>query len=97
MPKASKVSARSVSSTASRSVRVQHLSAPAIVSSVSASSGRCLVPVKIAAQRLGLSVWGLRAMAYQGRIASHKIGSRLMIAESEIDRIIIESERPRVA
>lgn len=54
-----------------------------------------LLPIKIAAQTLGLSVWGLRAMAYSGRIASHKLGSRLMVSQAEIDRIIRESERPR--
>lgn len=56
-----------------------------------------LKPVKIAAIEVGLSVWGLRAMAYSGRIASHKVGNRLMIAQQEIDRIIRESERPRLA
>ena len=56
---------------------------------------RRLVPAKVAADRLGLTIWGLRAMAYQGRIASHKIGVRLMISEDEINRTIAESERPR--
>jgi hypothetical protein len=87
-----------VSSTASRSARAPRRSTPTIVTPESSRiSGRRLLPVKVAAQRLGLSVWGVRAMAYQSRISSHKIGARLMIAEDEIDRIISESERPRVA
>lgn len=57
---------------------------------------RRLVPVKKAAERLGLSVWGVRAMAYSGRIASHKVSTRLMISEDEIERVIAESERPRM-
>lgn len=71
----------------------------AIVRDAQASSfptNRVLLPVKAAAKRLGLSVWGVREMAYSGRCASHKIGNRLMIASDEIDRIIAESERPRV-
>lgn len=59
-------------------------------------TNRTLLPVKVAAQRLGLSVWGARGLCYSGRCASHKIGNRLMIASDEIDRIIAESERPRV-
>lgn len=59
-------------------------------------TNRVLLPVKVAAKRLGLSVWGVREMAYSGRCASHKVGNRLMIASDEVDRIIAESERPRV-
>jgi excisionase family DNA binding protein len=55
-----------------------------------------LLSVKVAAGELGLSVWTLRAWAYSGRIGSHKVGNRLMIAPEEIDRIISESERPRL-
>jgi hypothetical protein len=59
-------------------------------------TNRRLLPVKIAAQRLGLSTWGMREMAYSGRCASHKVCNRLMIAEDEVDRIIASSERPRL-
>jgi excisionase family DNA binding protein len=55
-----------------------------------------LMSVRTAAEELGVSVWTLRAWAYSGRIGSHKVGNRLMIAPSEIDRIIGESERPRL-
>jgi excisionase family DNA binding protein len=56
--------------------------------------GRTLHPLKDAARRLGMTVWGLRAWVYAGRIASHKIGSKVCISEDEIERIIAESERP---
>lgn len=56
--------------------------------------GRTLHPSKDAARRLGMTVWGLRAWVYAGKIASHKIGSKVCISEDEIERIIAESERP---
>jgi excisionase family DNA binding protein len=59
-------------------------------------SGVRLLTVQACADQLGLSVWTVRLWAYQGKIASHKLGSRLMVSQSEIDRIISESERPRV-
>ena len=54
-----------------------------------------LNPVKAAAERLGISVWTLRKKAYTGDIASVKIGVKLLIPGSEIERIIRESMRPR--
>ena len=57
---------------------------------------RRLLTVQKAAAQLGISVWTLRQMAYAGRVSSHKIGTRLLIAEDEIKRVISESERPRV-
>jgi excisionase family DNA binding protein len=56
---------------------------------------RRLLTVQKAAAQLGISVWTLRQMAYGGRVSSHKIGTRLLIAEDEIERVINESERPR--
>jgi excisionase family DNA binding protein len=61
-----------------------------------ASHVRRLLPVKVAAERLGVSIWHVRVLAYRGRISSHKIGVRLMISEDEVNRIIVETERPRV-
>ena len=59
---------------------------------------RELVGVDEAAHILGgLSPWTVRGMAYRGRIASHKIGTRLMFDRAELDRVISESERPRLA
>jgi len=56
-----------------------------------------LQPVKSAAQRLGISVWTLRKKAYDGDVASVKIGVKLLIPESEIERIIREGLRPRLS
>ena len=47
------------------------------------------------AEQTGLSPWTLRRWAYDGKIASHKLGTRLMIPQSELDRLISESFRPR--
>jgi excisionase family DNA binding protein len=55
-----------------------------------------LVSVAAAADRLGLSVWTLRNWAYAGKLASCKLGGRLLIPESEIERAITESLRPAV-
>ena len=54
-----------------------------------------LHPVKDAARRLGISVWTLRKKAYEGEVASVKIGAKLLIPESEIERLIREGLRPR--
>jgi len=56
---------------------------------------RRLVPLKEAAPRIGLTVWGLRSWVYSGRIGHHKVGSKVCIEESEIERVISETERPR--
>ena len=54
-----------------------------------------LQPIKDAARTLGISVWTLRKKAYEGRVASVKIGAKLLIPESEIERVIREGMRPR--
>jgi len=56
-----------------------------------------LRPIKLAARQLGISVWTPRKKAYQGDVASVKIGAKLLIAESEIARIIRDGTRPRRA
>ncbi len=61
-----------------------------------AKQNRRLVNVNVAAETLGLSHWTIREWAYQGKIASHKISNRLMFDPAELDRIINESERPRL-
>ena len=55
-----------------------------------------LLTVQEAAQTLNLSVWTLRSWAYAGRISSHKLGKRLMVSQDELDRILAETERPRL-
>lgn len=62
----------------------------------STENRRKLLGVVEAAEELGLSHWTLRSWAYSGRLASHKLGTRLMIPRTEIDRIVAESERPRL-
>jgi excisionase family DNA binding protein len=54
-----------------------------------------LLPVKDAARQLGISVWTLRKKAYEGDVASVKIGAKLLIPESETERLIREGMRPR--
>jgi excisionase family DNA binding protein len=56
-----------------------------------------LHPIKDAARKLGISVWTLRKKAYEGDVASVKIGVKLLIPESEITRLIQEGTRPRRA
>jgi excisionase family DNA binding protein len=48
------------------------------------------------AEMLGLSIHTVRAMVYAGRIASVKLGSRLLISSLEINKLIAENERPRI-
>jgi len=52
------------------------------------------VGVDGAEARTGISRWTWRRMAYAGRIASSKVGKRLLIPVSEIDRILAEGYRP---
>jgi excisionase family DNA binding protein len=55
-----------------------------------------LLTIQEAADSLGISVWTLRGWAYAGRISSHKLGKRLMVSQKELDRILAETERPRL-
>lgn len=54
-----------------------------------------LQPIKDAARQLGISIWTLRKKAYEGEVASVKIGSKLLIPESEIERLISEGLHPK--
>ena len=54
-----------------------------------------LMTVDDSATLTGLSVWTVRQMAYKGRVASVKLGRRLMIPVAELRRVILESTRPR--
>jgi excisionase family DNA binding protein len=56
-----------------------------------------LYPVKQAAKEFGISVWTLRKKTYEGDIASVKIGAKLLIPDSEMERIVREGARPRRA
>lgn len=55
-----------------------------------------LLSVYDAGAVLGLSPWTIRQWCYTGKIASHKIGSRLMVSYEAIDQLLRESLRPRV-
>lgn len=57
---------------------------------------RRLVSVDEGAYMLGISPWTLRVKCYRGECASNKIGTRLMVPLSEIDRIVVETQRPRI-
>jgi excisionase family DNA binding protein len=54
-----------------------------------------LVSVEKAADILGLSPWTVRAWVSKGKIGSAKLGSRRLIPQSELDRLISESLVPR--
>jgi excisionase family DNA binding protein len=53
-----------------------------------------LLPVKEWARVMGISVWTARQWAYQGKITSHKLGAKLSIPVSELDRVMAASARP---
>ncbi len=53
--------------------------------------------VSTTAKRLGLSTHGVRRAVREGRIASYKVLSRVMISEEEINRILRDGARPRIA
>ena len=55
-----------------------------------------LFGVKQAGEMLGLSPWTIRQWCYTGKIASYKIGSRLMVSQESMDQLIAESLRPRL-
>jgi hypothetical protein len=42
----------------------------------------------------GISKWTWRRMAYDGRIASTKVGKRLLLEVSSIDRVLADGYRP---
>lgn len=44
----------------------------------------------------GRSRWSWRRDAYSGKIASVKLGTRLLIPISEIRRLVLEGTRPRL-
>ena len=55
-----------------------------------------LVSVQSAEIMTGRSRWSWRRDAYEGRIASVKLGVKLLIPISEIQRVIQEGTRPRL-
>lgn len=55
-----------------------------------------LVSVQSAEVMTGRSRWSWRRDAYEGKIASVKIGAKLLIPVSEVRRVIEENTRPRL-
>ena len=53
-----------------------------------------LVSIKDAAAILAVSHWTLRVWITQGKVASAKLGTRRLIPESEINKILAESITP---
>jgi len=45
----------------------------------------------------GVSRWTWRRWAYDGKVASVKLGKRLLIPRAEIARLVSENLRPRLA
>ena len=45
----------------------------------------------------GVSRWTWRRWSYDGKITSVKLGKRLLIPSSEIQRLVAENTRPRLA
>jgi predicted site-specific integrase-resolvase len=57
---------------------------------------RQFVSVAEAEALTGISRWTWRVYAYKGRVASVKVGRRLLLPLSELHRILAEGTRPRV-
>jgi excisionase family DNA binding protein len=60
-------------------------------------SERQRMGVKDASHYTGLSIWTLRKWAYAGKISSIKLSTRLLFDKTELDRILAENTRPRMA
>jgi excisionase family DNA binding protein len=58
---------------------------------------RRYLSVAAAEAETGVSRWTWRRMAYDGRVESTKVGTRLLIPASEVDRVISEGTRPRLS
>jgi hypothetical protein len=53
--------------------------------------------VEQAAALTSMSIWYWRRQAYNGTVSSVKIGRRLLIPRTEIERVVTENTRPRLA
>ena len=54
-----------------------------------------LYSVKSAAERLGMSAWTFYAWLSCGRLKGVRIGRRVLIRESELERLIQDTVKPR--
>lgn len=55
-----------------------------------------LLKVSTFAEQLGITAWTARAWCQQGKVASVKIGKRVLIPASELGRLISQHTRPAV-
>lgn len=53
-----------------------------------------LISVSKTAEILGISPWTIRAWIAQGKLGSAKLGSRRLVPESEIERLIGDASVP---
>jgi excisionase family DNA binding protein len=77
-----------------KKVRVRDSAAPVIVARIAEPQ---LLSVVAAADLTGIASMTWRKYCYSGKIASVKIGDRLLIPRTEVQRIIDEGYRPSVA
>jgi excisionase family DNA binding protein len=56
-----------------------------------------LMGVDQAGELTDLSPWTWRRWAYAGKVSSVKLGRRLLIPRSEVNRVIAENTRPALA
>jgi len=56
-----------------------------------------LIPLRRAAEQLGVSPWTLRRWTRQGRVTSVRLSNRLFIPESELRAVIQRNLRPATA
>lgn len=61
------------------------------------AASRHYLTAKEVEERYPFSRWTVRAWAYEGKITSVKVGSKLLIPIAEIERLIAEGTRQRVA
>jgi len=55
-----------------------------------------LISVAEAEIQTGVSRWTWRRWAYDGKVASVKLGKRLLLPAAEVERMITEGTRPAV-
>ena len=55
-----------------------------------------LINIRDAAAILGISPWTVRAWIVQGKINSAKLGTRRLVPESEVKRLLVESIVPAI-
>ena len=54
-----------------------------------------LLSVEQTADLLGVSKWTIRAWIAQGKLKSAKLGSRRLVPQSEVERVIADATIPR--